>query len=1225
VTGTRLALLVAAGALLYGGAIAIAATSDQAVGGAVVAAFAAGLSFTATGIVAVARRPENGTGRLMLVVGFVWALGALTLTSSSLLFTVGAITEQLAFAPLAQLLLAYPTGTLERRYERRLVEGLWAVLFVGPLLQVLVDPTPTGCTTCPESAFVVRSSHTAAVTVEIGYAVAAFALVLAVVVELVRKYRANGPPFRRTVSPVYAMFGAAIFFLLLSNALEAVSKPAATTFGVIAVVFIALVPVAFLAGLLRSRLARGSVLQLLTALETGTPLRDALSDALGDPSLELAYWLGEGRWADAEGRALPEPAAGPGRAVTTVERRGEPVAALLHESSLEDEPTLVRGVAAAAALALEAERSQAELRSQYSYLQALVDTMPSLLVTIDLEGGIVGHNGAMLEAAGYDDGDEVVGRPFWDVFIAPEERDDVRARFARDAPDFPLAEYENAFTNARGEERVVFWRIAPVHDDEGRVVSIVAGGIDISDRHRLEAEKEREREFLNAIANRAPSLMCLIDDEGLVTERGVNIAFETTLEWDDADVGGRVLWEHWVDPADADEVRERIARVVAGETLGDHDNLWVTGTGKRLTLAWTCTALPKLDERRLFLIAGNDVTERRQRERDIREAEERLRAVIESSPVAIVEIGLDGNVKLWNPAAERTFGFSPEEVLGHPPLWVPPDREEEFRELSSREALGDGYTGFETVRAHRDGRLLDVEISAAPIRDAGGAVVGAMAVLNDITDRKRQEEALRNERDFLLTVGRATPSLLAVLDANGRVNEELGVNDAFKDLLGYSDELAKGRYVWDLISPMDEAPLLREHVLRSIAEESLVEREDTWVARDGTRLAVAWSCRHLGEIGGAHAYLVCGTDVTEHRVREAQLQRERDITGTLMQAIPSLVVVVDSEAVIVDSGIDETRAGVNNAFRHTLGWPDAAVVHRSVLDLIDAADGDTARAAIASAASGVASAEQESRWLCADGEHLVVAWTATPVADVTGRKASLVLLSGVDVTERKRQEEEVRASRARIVQAADDARRLLERNLHDGAQQRLVALSVSLRLAEAKLSSDLDSASATLSGAREELALALEELRELARGIHPAVLTDRGLSAALEALVARTPLPIEVAAPEQRLPPAVEAALYYVVAESLTNVVKYAAATSAHVRVEVAGTGVVTVEVSDDGIGGADPARGSGLRGLVDRVEALDGRLTVDSPAGGGTRVRAEVPLAAFAAPEAAVPAPGRE
>jgi signal transduction histidine kinase len=229
--------------------------------------------------------------------------------------------------------------------------------------------------------------------------------------------------------------------------------------------------------------------------------------------------------------------------------------------------------------------------------------------------------------------------------------------------------------------------------------------------------------------------------------------------------------------------------------------------------------------------------------------------------------------------------------------------------------------------------------------------------------------------------------------------------------------------------------------------------------------------------------------------------------------------------------------------------------------------------------------------------------------DAVTAAAGIALENGRLHAELRARLEELRGSRARIVEAAHKERQRLERNLHDGAQQRLVALSLELSLIKSEVDGD-PGAKVRLDQARREIAASLDELREIARGIHPAVVTGHGLAVALEQLAARASVPVRLTVDVGgRLPEPVEVAGYYVVSESLTNVSRYAKASAATVDVSQT-NGLLLVEVTDDGIGGADTERGTGLRGLADRVEALGGRLRVWSPDGGGTRVRAEIPCA---------------
>jgi PAS domain S-box-containing protein len=338
----------------------------------------------------------------------------------------------------------------------------------------------------------------------------------------------------------------------------------------------------------------------------------------------------------------------------------------------------------------------------------------------------------------------------------------------------------------------------------------------------------------------------------------------------------------------------------------------------------------------------------------------------------------------------------------------------------------------------------------------------------------------------------------------------------------------------------------------------------------------------------------------ELTARLTQLEREQTFTATVVNTAPVIFVLVDAEARIVrfNSTCEELTGFVDDEAMHGRRFWEA---------FIEPADHLLAEEMLAAVALSAPLVEQKLRWRSRSGAELVIATSGTSILDADGSPHMLVC--GLDVTEREAHLDELRASRARIVDAGDAERRRLERNLHDGAQQRLVSLSLALRLAQARVGTDPQGAIDIIEGASAELSAALAELRELARGLHPAVLADRGLEAALDSLAERAVLPVDVLVDlETRLPAAVEVAAFYVVAESLTNVAKYARASRAVVRVASAGDAAV-VEVRDDGVGGAEVGAGSGLRGLTDRLAALDGRIEIESPAGAGTLVRATIPL----------------
>jgi PAS domain S-box-containing protein len=529
-------------------------------------------------------------------------------------------------------------------------------------------------------------------------------------------------------------------------------------------------------------------------------------------------------------------------------------------------------------------------------------------------------------------------------------------------------------------------------------------------------------------------------------------------------------------------------------------------------------------------------------------------------------------------------------ALGDPSLdlayWLP-DRER-WIDVSGWEVDLEAMSqGRGNAVVEHDGEVVAVLIHDPTLRKQPDLVNAVTAAARLALVRDRTVQALRQSEGRYRALLDAIPDLMFRMSRNGTYLDWKGDP---ADLVAPPEELI-GANAREVLPPVVAETILEG--IRVAIETGRTVSGDYKLMIDGVERS--FEARIVRD--GDEAVLIV-RDFTERDILHERLERERDFIRTVVDAAPSFFCLVDQDGCVIR---------YNRTLEVVSGRPDTESVRGSMFWEIFIApeDRDAVQQEFAELVASERPREYESHWVTADGERLLVAWTLTPLTDEEGRQRYLV--SGIDITHRKRHEEELRRSRVRLVEAGDTARRKLERNLHDGAQQRLVSLSLGLRLAQARMKEDPDEAQRILLGASDELAHALEELRELARGIHPAVLSERGLAAALETLAGKAPIRVDVTAPDDRLPEAVEAAAYYVVSEALANVTKYAEATAVEVSVTRM-NGRAIVEVADDGVGGADPTHGSGLRGLADRVEALDGILQVESTPGSGTRIRAEIP-----------------
>ena len=409
--------------------------------------------------------------------------------------------------------------------------------------------------------------------------------------------------------------------------------------------------------------------------------------------------------------------------------------------------------------------------------------------------------------------------------------------------------------------------------------------------------------------------------------------------------------------------------------------------------------------------------------------------------------------------------------------------------------------------------------------------------------------------------------------------------------------------------PVEECPML----LPRKTGETIHSDEDWFFRRDGSMFPVSFWSAPIESPAGRGA-VVAFTDIEEQRVIE-QVLRERD---SILETVAQPVFVTDHEGLI---------RYANPAAVEALGFGDLSELagqsgHRLVhYKRPDGSPFPIEECQFTRPGRLDEPAQVGEDWFVRkDGSMVPLAYTASPIAAPVGIGT---VIAFTDVRERREAERaarerdvaearaaEARAAQRRTIEAADAARRRVRRDLHDGAQQQFVNVVINLQLAQQKWESEPDRARELLDAAAAQAKAGIDDLRELAAGIHPSLLTTRGLLAAVEALADRLPIPVEpLDIPTDRFSPAIEASVYFLASEALTNVVKHARASRAGVRVAAA-SGRLTVEVSDDGAGGADvDSSGHGLAGLADRVAALDGEFSVRSEPSAGTTVRAEIPL----------------
>jgi PAS domain S-box-containing protein len=866
----------------------------------------------------------------------------------------------------------------------------------------------------------------------------------------------------------------------------------------------------------------------------------------------------------------------------------------------------------------ERKRQEEELRLSGQRSEALLNALPDAMFRVSRDGFFLDYHAT--DVSPLVDRAQVIGSNVYDYPIPRELMD----RFMGAAEEAFETGERQTLEYVLDDDRGVRYQEARITPSGATEFFVVVR--DVTDRKQAEVELSRSEQRSRALLQALPDAIFRLSRDGTFLD--FQSSELTPIMDADAIVGANLN--------DYPIPRELVERIMeAAEAAFE--------TGERQTLEFDIDTEGRVvsQEARItpsgtseFLVVVRDVTERKQQEVQLQTERDFVAKVVNLAPTYFCVIRADGEIVRYNDTLGNTTGqIDDESVRGRPfqEVFVLPEEVEEFDRILgiANNQIDPGE--FELRLRSRSGELLDVLWRGVDIYDETGERRYLLCGL-DVTERTRHRQDLERRSEFLSAVGDATPAFLCVLDEHARMPPD-PINATLREASGYTAEDIGGQRFTEVFIPPEDVEDVERRFAAVVERGEPHEHESEWVMKDGRRVLVAWTCTPLPKVGDESPYLISGVDVTERvrqREEQAALRRVAVAVATERRAEHVFAVVAEeigrllgasgavllryeadgSEVDVVGSWSEEGRTMPDVGSRIPLVGGPVTIVYETRRPVQVDFDSMAPELNEQLRAQGINSVVAAPITVAGRLWGAVSATLAPPHSFPPGSELGiggftrLVSLALANAEARA----DLAAQRARIVTAGDEERRRLERNLHDGAQQRLVSLSLSLRLAQSKLESDPEAATELLTGASAELALALEELRELARGIHPAVLTERGLGPALESLANRATLPVQLEeVPSERLPGQVEATAYYVVSEALANVGKYAEASEVRVRVAQQ-DGLAIVEVEDDGIGGADPSGGSGLRGLADRVEALEGRLAVESSPGAGTRIRAEIP-----------------